>query len=188
MSVLLKPAIELSETPFLTICAAVAVTRAIEEVCGVETGVKWVNDVYWGGKKLCGILTEASISAEMQAVDYAVVGIGINTAGTPPEVRDIATSVYEAAGMRGVRNRLTAGVLNNLERVYTDFTGGGKKREILEAYRERLFITGRTVEVFESGRSYTATVQGVDDDARLIVKRANGEVACIGAGEVKLYD
>jgi BirA family biotin operon repressor/biotin-[acetyl-CoA-carboxylase] ligase len=186
MSVLLKPEIELSQTTFLTICAAVAVTRAIEEICGVETGVKWVNDVYHNGRKLCGILTEASVSAELQAVDYAVVGIGINTAATPPEVRDIATSIYDATGIRGIRNRLAAGVLGHLERIYIDFTRHAKKREILEAYRERLFIIGRQVEVFEYGQSYTATVQGVDDDARLIVRRENGEISRIGAGEIKL--
>ena len=186
MSVLLKPAIELTETPFLTICAAVAVTRAIEEVCGLETGVKWVNDVYHNGKKLCGILTEASVSAEMQTVDYAVVGIGINTAATPPEVQDIATSICEATGKRGVRNRLAAGVLNHLERVYLDFTRHGKKREILKAYRERLFIIGRQVEVFEHGQNYTATVEGIDNSARLMVKRENGQTAYIGAGEIKL--
>jgi BirA family biotin operon repressor/biotin-[acetyl-CoA-carboxylase] ligase len=186
MSVLLRPQIPLTETPFLTICAAVAVSRAIEEICGIEVGVKWVNDIFHRGKKLCGISTEASISAEMQTVESAVVGIGINTAAVPEEISGIATSIHEAGGARGIRNRLVAQVLNHLEETYIGFTVHGKKQKILEAYREKLFIVGRKVEVLQPGESYTATVQGIDKSARLIVKRENGTTVHINAGEVQL--
>ncbi|GHU79123.1 bifunctional ligase/repressor BirA [Clostridia bacterium] len=188
LSVLLKPAIPLAETAFLTICAAVAVCRAVEAVCGVKTGIKWVNDIYVAGKKLCGILTEAFISAEMQSVDYAVAGIGINTGDIPAEVEDTATSIYAAAGVRGIRNRLIAQLLNQFEGVYTDYTVRGKKREILEEYAGRLFIIGREVEVSAPGGVCTATVLGVNDSGGLMVKRRDGEIIHLGAGEIKITD
>ena len=186
LSCLLKPQISLSETPFLTICAAVAVCRAVRGACGIQADVKWVNDIYYQGRKLCGILTEAGISAEMQSVDYAVVGMGVNTGGIAPEIKEIATSVFEATGVRGIRNRLAAGILNHFELVYLDYANHGKKQEILDEYANRLFIAGKTVKVTERDGSYEAVALGIDDAGRLIVKRADGEAAVLSAGEISL--
>lgn len=186
LSCLLKPPIPISETPFLTICAAVAVYRAIRDTCGIKTDIKWVNDLYAGGKKLCGILTEAGVNAEMRCVDYAVVGIGVNTCGVAPEVSEIATSIFTETGVRGVRNRLIAEILNHFEQVYFDYIQRGKKQEILNAYTERLFIIGKPVEVVEYGGSYKAVALGVDAAGRLLVKRQNGETVGVDAGEVRI--
>ena len=186
MSVLLKPEMALSEVPFITICAAVAVVRAIKDVCGANAGIKWVNDIYLGEKKLCGILTEASVTAEVGAIDRAVVGIGINTGEVSPEVRDIATSIYEQTGLRGIRCRLIAAVLTQFEAIYSDYCQNGKKSDILSEYCERLFVLGRQVQVAEHGRAYTASVLGIDESGCLIVKRADGEVIHLSAGEISL--
>lgn len=186
MSCLLKPPVPLAEAPFLTICAAVAVCRAVESVCGMRVGIKWVNDIFHDGKKLCGILTEAAVSAEMRQVDYAVVGIGVNTGDIAPEVEDVATSIYRATGLRGIRNRLAAGILNRLEEVYLDYVLHGKKSEILAAYEEKLFILGKRVRVMGSGDGYEAAVLGVDDSGALVVKNMSGDILHVASGEIRL--
>ena len=186
ISCLLKPQIPLSETAFLTICAAVAVCRAVNDVCGIKAEVKWVNDIYLDGKKLCGILTEAGVNAEMQCVDYAVVGIGVNTGDIPPEIEHIATSVYEASGVKGIRNRLAAGILNHFEQVYLGFIQDGKKQEILDEYTRRLFIIGKTVKVEDTSGGYEAEVLGVDDMGRLLVKRPDGQTDALNAGDISI--
>ena len=94
MSVLLRPRMPLERLNFITIAAAVAVCRAIDQTCGIHPEIKWVNDIFMNGKKLCGILTEAAIEGETGSIDYAVLGIGANlrldSAALPEEVRTVA--------------------------------------------------------------------------------------------------
>lgn len=103
-------------TPALTTLAAEAVCRALKEVCGFEAEIKPVNDILYCGKKLGGILTEVLWQAE--GAEYAMTGIGINIGEVPPEVSDIATSVFEITKKSGYRNLLTAAILNHLEKAY----------------------------------------------------------------------
>ena len=96
MSILLRPGTEASRSTGITACAAVAVALAIEELSGRPANIKWVNDIYMDKRKVCGILTEASVDCESGLLNYAVVGIGINTlvpAGDfPQELQTIAGS------------------------------------------------------------------------------------------------
>lgn len=184
ISILLRPSLPATETSFLTICAAVAVCRALHEVCGFKADIKWVNDIFHKEKKLCGILTEAFITAEMQSVDYAIVGIGINTGTVAPEVAGIATSVHEITGQRGIRNRLAAALLLHFENIYLALLQGSKK-EILAEYQSSLFIIGRVVEVVQPRETYLATVLGIDQDGALLV-HAEGEAKRLQSGEVHL--
>lgn len=186
LSVLIKPTIQITKLPFLTICAAVAVCRALEESCGIDAEIKWVNDIFVGGKKLSGILTEASFCAELQSVEYAVVGVGVNMAGVPEQVADIATSVYDHTSARGLRCRLAAGILNQMERLYIDYTQNAAQDRILSEYTQRIFIVGRQVGIENLGKRFDATVLGIDDDGALIIEDAAGQVHHISSGEVIL--
>lgn len=187
MSLLLKPSIPPEEVQFLTICAAVAVSNAMRAVCGFEPSIKWVNDIYYGGKKLCGILTEALLSAEMGTIESVVVGIGLNSGNVAENVRDFATSVSEITGKRGDRNVIAAEILNQFERVYLDFTRRGKKPEILRTYAQRQFLIGGRVIVSGPGlEPYEATPVGIDDAGRMIVKRDDGTAWHLSSGEVSL--
>ena len=78
MSILLRPDISLERAVLITSMAAVAVAEAIEQVSGIQTKIKWVNDIFLNKKKVCGILTEAGIDAETGTLEYAVLGIGVN--------------------------------------------------------------------------------------------------------------
>lgn len=186
LSVLLKPDVKGNDIRLLTICAAVAVSKAIEKVCGIRADIKWVNDIFCNGKKICGILTEATLSGELQELSTVIVGIGINTGSVPPEIADIATSVEEQAGIRGRRNLLIAEVLNRFEEVYLDYTQKGKKDEIIRYYQSKLFIANKQVLVVGAQHSYQATAIGIDEDGALIVKDGDQTVHHITTGEIKL--
>ena len=186
LSILVKPQIALSETPFLTICTAVAVSQAIEKICGFTAGIKWVNDLYYDNKKLCGILTEGFVSAELQIIDYAIVGIGINTGHVVPEVQDIATSIYDVTHILGIRNQLIAEILNQFEKIYVQFTQQDKKQDILQEYVDKLFIMNRKIQVITSDKPYEAIVTGVDISGALIVRNIAGETIHINSGSINL--
>ena len=98
LSVLLRPAVPAASAQTATIGAAVAVCRAVQELCGLELGIKWVNDLYYQGKKVCGILTEAGTDLESGRLEWLVVGIGLNLTATaadwPPELAEKAGSLY----------------------------------------------------------------------------------------------
>ena len=183
LSILLKIDGIQNDIRLLTICAAVAVSKALEMACGIKADIKWVNDIFCGGKKMCGILTEAVISGELQELSTVIIGIGINTGEIASEISDIATSVFEQTGVRGIRNLLIAEVLNQFEAVYNDFLEE-KQNEIIEDYRKRLFIVGKRVTVTGMGENFLANVVGVDDMGALIVKNERGDDMHITSGEI----
>ena len=185
LSILLKLEGRTNDIRKLTVCTAVAVSKAIEKVCGMRADIKWVNDVFCNGKKICGILTEAVLSGELHELSTIIVGIGINTGSVPPEISEIATSVQEESGLRGVRNRLTAEVLNQFELVYLDYLAN-EMEGILSYYESRLFIIGK--EVYASGVNggCNVTVVGIDDEGALIVKEIGGDIKHIITGEIKI--
>lgn len=186
LSILLKPRLPLPRLTLLTLCAAEAVCRALEAVCAIRPGVKWVNDVYYGGKKLCGILTEAMLSAELQRVEHAVVGIGINTGAVDASVEDIATSTQAITGARGIRNRLIASVLTHFEALYRLLCAGDADA-VLIPYRARLCIAGKRVWIDAGGRRCRATVCGVDASGALVVRDEGGEERALTSGEIHPY-
>ena len=102
MSLLLKPNHTFSELPQYTLLAAVAVAQAIDELTGKETQIKWVNDIYLEGKKVCGILSEATSDFESGRIASIVIGIGINFAipqtAFPEDIQQRATSLFPTGG------------------------------------------------------------------------------------------
>lgn len=187
-SVLLKPDMEISDVTMITVCAAVAVCRAVDAVCGISAKIKWVNDIFNDGKKLCGILSEASVSAELRRIDSVVVGIGINTGVVDSAVKNIAGSILEATGKRGLRNRLIAETLNQLEDVYLAFSLRREKKEILAEYSERMLYIGKRIEIIEGAASSIATVLGIDDAGALLVRLPGGGRRSVISGEIKIFE
>ena len=181
MSVLLKPDLPPERMVFVTVCAAVAVCRALRVATGLDAGIKWVNDIFHNGKKLCGILAEAS--PDMTRV---ILGIGVNTGVVPSEVADIATSVGVETGAAVDRNALAAEILNELEPLYARLADDAARREVLREYAERQILTGRRVRVAALGGEYGAVVLGVADDGALRVRNDAGETLLLNAGEVKI--
>ena len=185
-SILLKVDRNAQDIRLLTICAAVAVSKALENLLDIRAEIKWVNDIYLGGKKVCGILTEAVLSGELQELDTVIVGIGLNTGKVPESLQDIATSIKDSTGVCGIRNDLVAEILNQFEETYLSYTSRKMKESILAYYESRLFIIGQRIEVENLGRNFSATVLGIDDAGGLIVQDENNVVSCIISGEIKL--
>lgn len=180
MSVLLKPRLETADALAITVCAASAAACAIEELTGEKTGIKWVNDIYMNGRKVCGILTESSVGADGY-LKYAVMGIGINVGngGFPEELAGKAGSTGIGTG---VRPRLAAEVLERFFGYYDRLPDKG----YLGEYRRRSILSGKRIEYEKEGVTYTGVAVGIDDLANLIVISPSGEEIHLGSGEVNI--
>ncbi|MCI9466204.1 MAG: biotin--[acetyl-CoA-carboxylase] ligase [Ruminiclostridium sp.] len=185
MSFLLRPSISAQAALLLTTCAAVATAFAIEEVTGVPTQIKWVNDVFCRGKKVCGILTEGDVDLETGGMRYAVVGIGVNVyppqGGFPPEL-DQAGAVFQARPTGALRCQLAGSLLNHFFTLYPQV----QERSFFEAYRSRCLVLGQAVEVLEGGRVRPATVLDLNPDFTLRVREADGRERDLSSGEVRV--
>jgi len=186
LSIILKFNEHRHDIRLLTICAAIAVSKAIENICDIKAEIKWVNDIYCNGKKICGILTEAVLSGELQEMDTVIIGIGINTGKIPDEISSFATSIFEESGKYGIRNDLTAELLNQFEAIYLDYTERNGICGIIQDYESRLFIKGQQVLVSSLDNEYIATVLGIDNTGALVVENEKGEIKTIITGEIKL--
>lgn len=185
LSLVLKPSLRAADAILLTTAAAVAVSEAIESVSGKSVQIKWVNDLYMQDKKVCGILTEASLDMESGGLEYVVLGIGINTFtpqnGFPDDLTTIATSIYDK--QRGdFRNRLIAAVLNRFWHIYQN----PENRSFVAEYKRRSLVIGKTVTVIRGDSPCRACVLAIDDDCRLRVRYENGEEAVLSSGEISL--
>ncbi len=186
ISILLRPKFSAEESLCVTTAAAVAVAEAIDSVTGKHAMIKWVNDVYLKGRKVCGILTEASVDFENSGLNYAIVGIGVNVQEPPggfaPEIRDVAGALYQEEVPAGVRTQLAAEILNRFFGFYDHLT----QRTFMDAYRERSLLTGMEVTFTQGDTVQEGLVLGVDDEARLQVRLPNGEEKLFSAGEVNI--
>ena len=165
----------------ITAGAAIKVCRAIERFVDIELGIKWVNDVYYGEKKLAGILCEAQFGPGDDTPEYVVVGIGINLKSRPfpPELAEIATTLEDASGMLVSRKDLIKELINE---IFEE----GDFSSMVEEYKKRSILIGRRVLVMEhSGASCYANVVGISDGAGLIVESA-GEVRELFSGEISI--
>ena len=165
----------------ITVRCAVAVCRAIERKTGLSLGIKWVNDIHYSGKKLCGILAEGVLLPD-GSVDRVVVGIGVNVAKVdfPPEISGIAGAIEEFCDAPD-RYELAAEIISEF---YT-----AKEEDIasvLKYYREKMLYIGECVTVHKSGESFSAVPLGVDNDGRLIVKNELGMEMALDSAEVSV--
>lgn len=180
LSVLLRPA---ASAQTATIGAAVAVCRAVQELCGLELGIKWVNDLYYQGKKVCGILTEAGTDLESGRLEWLVVGIGLNLTSRPEdwpeELRPIAGSLYPGGPAPVSRAALAGAIARELLGLCPDF-------DCLDEYRTRCFVPGHWVTVCTGTESYAAKAVAIDDAGRLIVAREGGRTEALCHGEVSI--
>jgi BirA family biotin operon repressor/biotin-[acetyl-CoA-carboxylase] ligase len=184
MSVILdKEKLWASEATIVTAYAAVCVCEAIAALTGEKAGIKWVNDVFLAGKKVCGILTEAALNAHGGAVEWVVVGIGINcraAEGCPAEYRETVGHIALDKAQK-TRGELVAEIINRLTA-----SPPLAQAEIVARYRRRLLYLGKKVTVHDYPDSYAATALDIDEAARLMVRKADGEVACLAAGEISI--
>lgn len=186
MSILLRPRFSAEESLSITTAAAVAVAGAIDEVTGERAKIKWVNDVYLHGYKVCGILTEASMSFESGGLDWVVLGIGINVippeGGFPENIRDVAGALFKEKCPADTRSRLAAAVLDH----FMGFYAALPEKTYMEEYKSRSLLDGVEISYSSGSRSERGTVIGIDDNAKLVVRLENGEEQAYSTGEVNI--
>ena len=186
LSLLLRPtAYSPQQATCLTAAAAAAMCQAMEAVTGQQPGIKWVNDIFLHGKKVCGILTEAAVGLETGALDYMVLGAGVNlyppVKGFPEEIQPIAGSVLERSCPEA-KNRLVGEFLNHFWYFYTH----PERKAYLEDYRSRSLAIGQRVTVLSNGQAVSAYAYGIDDDFRLLVRYENGDTEALSYGEIRI--
>lgn len=187
LSLLLRPESSAGAALAITTAAAVAAAEAIEEISGEETRIKWVNDIYMRGRKVCGILTEASLDVESGGLRYAIIGIGINVlspaGGFPKELQNVAGAVFDDCALPDLRCRLAAALL---DRFFERYRALGSE-ENFEAYRRRCFVLGRRVTVLSAGVAVgEGEVLELERDFSLRIRYDDGTEALLNSGEVSV--
>ena len=185
MSVVFRLDNPIEQSMLITSATAVAVCRAIKTVCNLDCQIKWVNDVYIDSKKVCGILTEASVNFESQQLDYIVVGIGINitTNDFPTELNDIATSLQDKLnGTIISRSQLIGEILNQLDVIIHDL----KDKSFLDEYKSLSFILGSEINVITPTLTQKATALDFNELGHLIVKLEDGTLKTLSSGEISI--
>ena len=203
-SLLLRPCINPGEALFITTIAAVAVVKAIKIVTGKSAGIKWVNDVLLDGKKVCGILTEGSISMETGTLDYAVLGIGINVrepdGGYEESIKNIAGPVLTGEEIENVSSRIVAETINEFMKHYRKLPN----KEFLDDCKNKSVVIDKDVYIIDASHGglgsaseivekygdklECAHVIDIDDGLGLVVKKNDGSIDTLRSGEVSVRE
>lgn len=182
MSMVLRPEIPAERAVLITTCAAVAVARAVEKVSTATAGIKWVNDIFVQGKKVCGILAEAGLHPDRAAPAYVVLGIGINVKhqSVPEELKDII-GCLEDSGVSVSKADLIAAVWEEFSGLYRNLSTAA----YMEEYKRRSVLLGKAVTVFAPGGEYKAVVTDIDKEGHLEIDR-DGVKQKLSYGEVSV--
>ncbi len=187
LSLLLRPDMDALQATHLTACAAVAASETIEELSGSPTQIKWVNDILMNGRKVCGILTEASIDCESGRMQHVIVGLGINThvpkGDFPEELRSIAGAAFGTDRIPELRCRLAAGILDRL----TEYAEKPDSPAVFEAYSRRSCVPGRAIHILAPGKDpVPAQALSLLEDYSLLVRLPDGSTTRLNSGEVSV--
>lgn len=185
----LTPSFDISQALYVTMAAAVATSRAIRTVCGIETGIKWVNDIYYNERKVCGILTEGQTNFETGQIDRLICGIGVNCfpGSFPEEIRHKAGALSETRGSFS-RSALAAEMTNE----FLDLLPGLTARTFFDEYRRRCFMLDRDIRIHPTYGDEGIAAHAIDiaDDGGLIVRYLEGpdagEIRTVHTGEVSI--
>ena len=189
MTIGIRPKFALDKAPFVTMAVAVAVTRAIEKVTGIQGQIKWVNDIFHQKKKVCGILTEAQTDPETGLLDKLIIGIGVNCFPSPfpQELANIAGPLSDTPGSFS-RGQLIGSIFNET----MDILAGLETMEFLKEYRSKCFILGKNILVHPrlDQQSIRARALDIDNQGGLVVEYLEGskahQVESLTTGEISI--
>lgn len=185
MSIGLKPELSPDKASMLTLVMALAVCDAIHGVSGLDSRIKWPNDIVVNGKKICGMLTE--MEAELDCIHSVVIGVGINVNQKEfaEEIRETATSLYLESGNSMIRAELIERTMHYFEAYYEKFMEAGNLAPLQKAYNDRLVNCDTKVRVLDPRGEYEGIARGVDESGELLVER-DGSITKVYAGEVSV--
>ncbi|MBI2095168.1 MAG: biotin--[acetyl-CoA-carboxylase] ligase [Candidatus Omnitrophica bacterium] len=182
VSILLRPILPPVEVSKMTLMAAVSVVRAVRQATGLKLGIKWPNDILAGGRKVCGILTE--MSAELDRVNFVVVGIGINVNASARELPPGATSLKTLLGKKISRVEFARALLREIDRDYERLIRG-QFGKLAGEWEEHSVTSGKHVIVRTIGRKLEGVAAGIDADGALWIRRDDGLQEKVLAGDVE---
>jgi len=186
-SFILKPAMDPENALIITLASATAVCKTLEDVCGLKTGIKWPNDIVVGKKKICGILSE--MSCETGAIEFIVVGIGINISQTAEDfssdVAKVATSVLEETGFKCQRAEIISSLCYNMQEIYR-LVKAEKADEIKKRWEQYSVTDGKNIKVIKNNEEINAVAEGIDENGRLIITDENGIRSIYNSGEISI--
>jgi len=186
MSMLLRPNQNFEEMAQYTVIMAVAVTRAMDKLIKVSTEIKWVNDIYIDGKKVCGILSEAMSDVESGQISNVIIGMGINFSlkqeEFPKELRKKATSLFPKEEPTITRNELIAEIWNQFYAILNQLP----EQHFLEEYRQKSFVLGKTVSFTQTGVEYEGIAVAINDHGELVVQLHDKTEKILSSGEISL--
>lgn len=183
-SILLRPQGAAVDALQITVTAAVAVAQAVQKQLGLELQIKWVNDLYYKGRKVCGILAEGRLN-DRGGLDYCVLGIGLNVfapRGGFGELESIAGALLEQDPGEDARRALLQEIIHRFFALYRNSDG------VMEEYRRRSFLKDKWVTVVRGEERIRARVLDVDDAGALVTEDEEGQRRSFSSGEVALED
>jgi BirA family biotin operon repressor/biotin-[acetyl-CoA-carboxylase] ligase len=196
------PKTAVHEPASITAAAAVAIRRALYHLYHIESSIKWVNDLFLDGKKICGILTEGITDLETGTIDALVIGAGINLrtpqGGFPGEISSVAGALQNTGFLqdnqetsdkdkshRIFRNDVAAAVMHELLSVFQSVESNDIQ-SIMTEYKQHSLVLGKTLQISSGGESYHALATDIDSQAHLIVTTDDGKQKILHSGEVSL--
>ncbi|MBJ8349609.1 bifunctional biotin--[acetyl-CoA-carboxylase] ligase/biotin operon repressor BirA [Streptococcus zalophi] len=179
MSLHIQPHVATDKQPAYTMMIASAIVKAISRLTGIETQIKWVNDIYLGQKKIAGILTEAISSVETGMITDVIIGIGINfnIKEMPKELENKATSLFSEEPSI-TRNQLIVEILKLF--LTTPET------DLIKVYKDKSFILDKQITFLEDGKTYQGVAEDITDNGALIVQLDNGKTKTLLGGDISL--
>jgi BirA family biotin operon repressor/biotin-[acetyl-CoA-carboxylase] ligase len=187
MSIVLRPGISPRDATALTLLAAVACASALRRSTSVPVSIKWPNDLIIRQRKIGGILTE--IRADLDRINYAIVGIGININVAEEDMTDdikaIATSVFLETGVHFWRSELAGAIILDFDKWYGRLLSEGKK-DIVNEWLALSTTIGKHIRVTLMNQTFEGVAEGIDDEGQLIVKLINGMYRKVSAGDVTI--
>jgi BirA family biotin operon repressor/biotin-[acetyl-CoA-carboxylase] ligase len=181
LSLILRPKFSPERTPLLTLLSAVSICEAIKEHCGIDAQIKWPNDILIHSKKVAGILTE--LNAEMDEVNFVVIGIGLNVNNEKKSLISGSTSLREVMGEEISRVALLQAILGRIEANYIYFAQKGPKL-IIDKWREYSVTLGKRVKVYSHREHIEGHAANIDIDGGLLVRKDSGLTVKVMAGDV----
>ena len=180
MSIHLKPNCHFADLPPYTMMAAAAIVKAIQRLTGINTEIKWVNDIYLNNKKMAGILTEAISSIESGRITDVIIGVGLNfsISDFPEELANKATSLFTSEKPSITRNQLISEIWRLFLTIPTS--------DLVKVYKEKSLVLDKQVTFEQAGKTYTGVAKEIGDKGQLLVLTDDGQEKWLSAGEVSL--
>ena len=168
---------------FLTFAAAVSVVKSIKKLTGLQTKIKWPNDVHYKAKKLCGILTEGKFGRENRVV--IGIGLNVNQDNFPDNIKDVSTSLKIIKKKNYDLQDLASSISSEFFRLYK-FYEKSKFGKILDSWKKNCDTIGKDVTVITSTNTFKGTAIGIDENCSLLLKLSNNKITKIIEGDLKV--